>query len=115
MLDGEADASPLLHFGRQLLHGFRRNGETLASCQGCLGSINCRQNLGAATLARFPERQGLLHRIFCATQAPRLDGVADERFLVWGEVNIHAPRVEADENRCQGFRRRVRSGRGGRR
>jgi hypothetical protein len=85
-------AAPL-HVFRQLAHGFTGDLDTLAAGNRGLRDIDGGKNFAAASLPFFPQRQGLPCRIFGFVDAARLDGVADESFLVGGRTNFHQERI----------------------
>jgi len=89
LLGGEVDASALLDFLSQRTHRLLRNHAPFATCKRSFRRINRCQNFRSNALAFLPQRQGFLDRIFFTLKAAILDGLADKRLLVGGEMNFH--------------------------
>jgi hypothetical protein len=43
----------------------------------------------ARALPLLPEREGFHHGVFGVLKPARLDGLADERFLIWARSDVH--------------------------
>jgi hypothetical protein len=60
-----------------------------AARQGCFGRIDRDEDFESSPLALFPQRKCFLYGIFLAVKPPALDGLANKRFLIGGQLNFH--------------------------
>jgi hypothetical protein len=97
----EAGAASLLHFLRELSHGFLRDDTALPAPKGSSGVIERQEELGASALAFLPQRKSFLHRIFFVVQTTSLNGTAGECPLIWGKLYVHRLQGRKSERRCQ--------------
>ena len=68
---------------------FRCHRAAFATCQRCFRLIDGHEDFESSSLALFPQRKRLLHRIFLALKPSALNGLADKRFLIGGELDFH--------------------------
>jgi hypothetical protein len=71
------------------LHGFLRNGNSLAAREFRVGFVKHRKNFETPAFALFPQRQRLLNGILFAGEATALDGFLYEHALVGSELHVH--------------------------
>ena len=73
----------------KLAHGFARDFGALAMCKRGFRVVERFPEFGTRALPLLPEREGFLHSVFGVLKPARLDGLADERFLVGARTDFH--------------------------
>jgi len=93
LLASEASLAALFHILSKLPHRLLRDGSSFATCERSFGVVKSRQKFRPLALAFFPQRQRFVYRFFYTVKPARLDGLADKRFLVGGQMYFHILRV----------------------
>lgn len=89
----QAGAPSLLHFLRELPHGFLRDDTAFPARKGGSGIIESQEEFRTLALACLPQCQGFRHCVFFVVQPTLLNGSADECLLIRGKLYVHAFRV----------------------
>jgi len=93
LLASEASLAALFHILSKLPHRLLRDGSSFATCERSFGVVKSCQKFRPLALAFFPQRQRFVYRFFYTVKPARLDGLADKRFLVGGQMYFHILRV----------------------
>ena len=82
-------ATPLNIIGKLLCFLRRSHLAAFTARKGCFRSIDRYQDFQSPPLTLLPQGQCFLHRVFLAAKSSALNGLADERFLIGGELHFH--------------------------
>ena len=86
--DQAGTTAPLCVLGK-LSHGFLRDNAPFTPCQRNFRLVDGHQDFQSPALPLLPQGQCLLHRVFLTAKPSALNCLADERFLIGGELHFH--------------------------
>jgi hypothetical protein len=78
-----------VHFFREFAHRLLSYYTPLAARKGSFRFIDRSKDFQAPPLTFFPQGHCFPHGVFLAVKPPGLDGLADKRFLVGGQMYFH--------------------------
>jgi hypothetical protein len=85
----EPASAALLHFVRESSGRVFRNRSSFAASERCLRFVDSGQDLIASAFAFFPEGERFRDSFLHTVKSSAVDGAANERSLVWSELDFH--------------------------